>query len=50
MRKGVFRLNTNNEDPDQSAEIYSLIRNFAILSYILYYTCTMILYGESEGP
>ena len=37
MRKSVFRVNTNSKGSDQPVEIYSLIRNFTILSYILQY-------------
>ena len=37
MIKGVFGANTNNKDPDQPAEINSLIRNFAILRYVPQY-------------
>ena len=48
MRKGVVGVNANSKDPDQPAEIYSLIRNFAILRYIVQYP--MILYADSEGP
>ena len=33
MTTGVFGVNANSKDPDQPAEIYSLIRNFAILCY-----------------
>ena len=35
MRKGIFGVNTNSRDSDQPAEIYSLIKNFAILRYDL---------------
>ena len=34
-RKGLYLVNANNKDPDQTVVIYSLIRNFAILRYIL---------------
>ena len=42
MRKGVFGLNAN-KDPDQPAEIYSLIMNFDILviCYVLQYSVTI---------
>ena len=41
-------MTANSKDPDQPAEIYSLIRNFAILCYVLLYS--MILYADSESP
>ena len=37
-----------SKDPDESAEIYSLVGNFAILRYDL--QCTIILLPDSEGP
>ena len=33
MKKSVFGVNINSKDRDQPAEIHSLIRNLAILSY-----------------
>ena len=40
MRKGVFGVIANIKDPDRSAaiNIYGLIRNFAILHYVLQYS------------
>ena len=35
IRKDVFGIDANNKETDQLAEIYSLIRKFAILRYIL---------------
>ena len=46
--KRCLRVNTNRIDPDQLAEIYCLIWNFAILPYILQYP--MIQKEDSEGP
>ena len=47
MRKRGFGVNANSTDPDQVAEIYSLIRNFAILRNVLHYL--MVLCADSEG-
>ena len=44
----LLGLNANNKDSDQPVEIYSLIRNFAILRYVPQYP--MILYADSKGP
>ena len=41
-------LYADSEGPDQSAELYSLIGNFAIRHCILQHP--MILYADSEGP
>ena len=48
VRKCVFWVNANSTDPDQPAEIYNLIRNLVILSYVLQYP--MILYSDIEDP
>ena len=48
MRKGVFWVNANSKDPDQPAEIFSLIRNFSTLCYVLLYTMSLLM--DSEGP
>ena len=37
MRTGNFKVNASSKDPDQPAEIHSLIRNFAIFRYVLQY-------------
>ena len=37
LNKRVFLMSGNSKDPDQPAKIYSLIRNFAILRYVLQY-------------
>ena len=47
-RKGVFRVNANSKDPVQPVEIYSLIRNIAILDYVLEHP--KILHADSECP
>ena len=47
-RKGVFWVIATSKDPDQPADIYSLIRNSAILCYVPQYP--MILLAHSEGP
>ena len=45
MIKCVFR---ESKDPDQPAEIYSLIRNLSIVCYVLQYP--MVLQADKEGP
>ena len=37
MRKGVFEVTANSDEPDQPAEIYGLIRDFAVLCCVLQY-------------
>ena len=37
MRNRVIGINANSKDSDQPVEIFSLIRNFAILHYVQYY-------------
>ena len=37
MRKGNFGIDVNSEEPDQPAGIYSLVRSFAVLRYVLQY-------------
>ena len=34
MRNGLLGVTANSKDPDQTAEIYSLIKNFSIMFYI----------------
>ena len=49
MRKGVLEINVYNKDPDhRPAEIYSLLRNFALFRYVLQHP--MIIQASSEGP
>ena len=45
MTKCVFR---ESKDPDQQAEIYSLIRNLYIVCYVLQYP--LVLQADKEGP
>ena len=47
MDNGVH-VTVNSKEPDQSTEIYSLIRSFAKLRDVLHYP--IILYADSEGP
>ena len=47
-RKGVFMVNANSKDPVQPMEIHSLIRNFAIVGYVLQHP--KILHADSECP
>ena len=41
MRKGVFEVTAINNDPDQAAEVYGLIRNFV---YFVVLYCTQCFF------